>query len=32
LNDPGLAIKLIMRKASNSGKVELDYDQVRGIP
>ena len=32
LSDPGLAIKLIMRKASNSGKVELDYDQVRGIP
>lgn len=32
LSHPNLAVKLIMRKASNSGKVELDYDQVRGLP
>ena len=32
LNAPGLAIKLVMRKASNSGVGELDYDQVSGIP
>jgi hypothetical protein len=30
LQDPNLCIKLIMRKASNHGQVELDYDQVRG--
>lgn len=32
LSDPGLRIKLIMRKASNTGKVMLEYDQVTGRP
>lgn len=32
LSDPGLRIKLIMRKAGKSGKVSLEYDNVVGIP
>jgi hypothetical protein len=32
LNAPGLVIKLVMRKAGNSGTAALDYDQVSGIP
>jgi hypothetical protein len=32
LNDPGMRIKLVMRKNSNTGKIELEYDQVKGFP
>jgi hypothetical protein len=32
LSDPGLRFKLIMRKGTNHGQVELDYDQVIGLP
>ena len=32
LASPSLRIKLIMRKRTNHGQVELDYDQVMAIP
>ncbi|MFQ5489123.1 MAG: hypothetical protein ACE5GE_00260 [Phycisphaerae bacterium] len=32
LANPSLAIKMVMRRAGNGGKVELDYDQLRGLP
>jgi hypothetical protein len=32
LGDPGMRIKLIMRKAGKSGKAKLEYDEVYGLP
>lgn len=32
LSNAGMRIKLVMRKSGNSGKVKLEYDQVKGYP
>ncbi|HRX84861.1 MAG TPA: hypothetical protein P5572_07575 [Phycisphaerae bacterium] len=32
LGDPGMRIKLVMRKNSNTGKVRLEYDEVKAYP
>ena len=32
LSNPGMRVKLIMRKAGKSGKAKLEYDQFSGLP
>ena len=32
LSDPGMRVKLILRKAGKAGKAKLEYDQLSGLP